>query len=207
MRTEKTTIFLDLDGTLVDSKEEILNSFFKAWKEVSNSEPLTANVKVGPPIEDMFIAAGGCKSLESKFQTEFRSHYDSVGCKLSRPYPTVIATIENLKMIGISLYCVTFKPHDPTIKMLESTGLIAHINDVVAIDSAKPRYTSKTKMLANAMDFNGLMADQCLFVGDSKHDHDGANECGVDFVWASYGYGIVECENKIASFDWVMEFI
>jgi phosphoglycolate phosphatase len=206
-RIKKTTVFLDLDGTLVDSQEAILCSFSKAWRDVSDEEVFVADVKVGPPVEEMFIAAGGNEDAAHEFNAAFRKHYDSVDCKTSIPYPDVAATMATMKKIGISLYCVTFKPMAPATTVLDATGLGLHLDGVVAIDSTSPPHESKAAMMAGVMAANGLSVGECLFVGDSQSDYDGAAECGMDFVFAAYGYGDVGCDDRIGSFDGVLQFI
>lgn len=202
----KKAIIFDLDGTLVDSKPEVLFAFAQAWRD-TNAAPLDINrVVVGPPLSEIYRNAYGDTSRFDAFQWNFRRYYDSV-LVASMLYPQVKDTLELMKSGGAYIYCATFKPFAPASRILTAKGIYDIFDAVLAVDCNVPPFKSKEEMIKVILDAGDFKPGECLFVGDSQCDYDGAAICGVDFVLAVYGYGSVECANKIYSFSEVIKFV
>src|SRR6201987_1782040 len=96
-----TTIVCDLDGTLVDSRQDIAVAFQHAWRTVVGGIPPSATAiaqHIGKALAQMLSELGGMlsPSLLSSFLTAYRHMYTKQDASLTRPYPGVILTLQAL---------------------------------------------------------------------------------------------------------------
>ena len=97
---EYNTFLFDLDGTLIDSSEGIINSVIYALKKfgIEETEREKMHAFIGPPLTDSFTKYYGFSEEESwKAVVAYREYYQDKGifeCKLYDGIPDVLKAVK-----------------------------------------------------------------------------------------------------------------
>jgi phosphoglycolate phosphatase len=186
------SLILDLDGTLIDSRPGILDSFAVAVNAVfPGMEFDPATVVLGPPIRQMFQVSfpeAGEMERERLFRV-FREHYDREGSLKTQLYDGAREVLDRCKERGIDLHIATNKPLHISTAILAHFKINHYFRCILAADSTQPPFPGKTEMIRHLLRENGLDAITTFYVGDSVEDAVAAYECRVGFIRAAYGYG------------------
>ena len=105
-------ILFDLDGTLTDSGEGIINCALHALKAFNLPLPdrETMRVFVGPPLHETFVRFGVPEYKAAEAVAIYRSRYIPIGKFENTPYPGIRELLATLKEQGHKLYVATSKP-------------------------------------------------------------------------------------------------
>ena len=116
---EKIVISFDLDFTLINNQEGILNSFDSAFKKYKIPQIVDTNFKrmIGLPLEEIFSKITDIKS--EKLITAFRKYYKEKGLYQVELYPGVIQLLKILKENKMSLGVVTSKKKRISCKIIK----------------------------------------------------------------------------------------
>ena len=186
------TILFDLDGTLTDSGEGIINCAILALEHYGLPIPSREEMRtfVGPPLHESFIRHGVPADQADEAIRIYRSRYIPIGAYENTPYPGVRELLETLKAQGHTLYVATSKPEEMSIKILEHFDLAKYFDRICGASMDTSR-SSKEAVIAYLIDLNGR-ADNMVMVGDTKFDIIGAKAHGIPGIGVSWGYGTVE---------------
>jgi len=188
---EKAILF-DLDGTLTDSGEGIINCAILALEYFGLPVPSREEMRVfvGPPLHESFIKHGVPADKAEEAIKVYRSRYIPIGAYENTPYPGIRELLEALKAEGHKLYVATSKPEAMSIKILEHFDLAKYFDMICGATMDTSRST-KEAVIAYLLEQNGR-ADNMIMVGDTKFDILGAKEHGIPAIGVSWGYGKVE---------------
>lgn len=188
----KRTILFDLDGTLTDSGEGIINCAILALKHFGCPIPTPEQMRtfVGPPLHESFIKYGVPADKADEAVAVFRSRYIPIGKYENKPYPGIHDLLKNLKEDGHTLYVATSKPETMANDVLEHFEL-AHYFDCICGASMDTSRSTKEAVIAYLIAQNG-QSDNMIMVGDTKFDVIGANEHGIPCIGVSWGYGKID---------------
>ena len=188
----KKTILFDLDGTLTDSGEGIINCAILALEHFGCPIPTREEMRVfvGPPLHESFIKHGIPADKTEEAIAVYRSRYIPIGAYENTPYPGIRELLEALKADGHTLYVATSKPEAMSIKILEYFDLAKYF-DMICGATMDTSRSSKEDVIAYLLEMNGR-ADNIIMVGDTKFDVLGAKHHGIRTVGVSWGYGKVE---------------
>ena len=188
----KKTILFDLDGTLTDSGEGIINCVIYALERFGLPIPPRNSLRyfVGPPLHESFIKQGVPVDRADEAVSIYRERYIPIGKFENTPYPGIREMLENLKNTGHRLYVATSKPEQMSIDILEHFGLAKYFDQIcgATMDSSR---TNKEAVIAYLLEQNGH-ADNIVMVGDTKFDVLGAKAHGIPCVGVSWGYGSIQ---------------
>lgn len=186
-------IFFDLDGTLTDSKEGILNclryAFGKMGKPVPAEETLLKFI--GPPLQDSYMEYCGFTEEEALRGIRlFRERYAPIGKFENAAAPGMPELCARLKEQGFVLALASSKPEEMCVPICEKFGFAPSMT--VITGSPPVGDWSKADVIRETMRRLGLTeADKpsILMVGDRKFDVLGARECGIACVGVEFfGY-------------------
>jgi len=188
---EKAILF-DLDGTLTDSGEGIINCAILALEHFGLPIPSREEMRVfvGPPLHESFIKHGVPADKAEEAIRVYRSRYIPIGAYENTPYPGIRELLEALKAEGHKLYVATSKPEAMSIKILEHFDLARYFDMICGATMDTSRST-KEAVIAYLLEQNGR-SDNMVMVGDTKFDILGAKEHGIPAIGVSWGYGKVE---------------
>ena len=189
---DKKAIFFDLDGTLTDSGEGIINCAILALEHFGLPIPTreAMRVFVGPPLDQSFIKHGVSADKTDEAIRVYRSRYTTVGKFENFPYPGIRELLEELKAQGHRLFVATSKPEGMSIEILEKFQLAQYFELIcgATLDGTRSKKEDVIRYLLNQ---TGDM-DHIIMVGDTKFDVLGAKEHGIPTIGVSWGYGTVE---------------
>lgn len=188
----KKAILFDLDGTLTDSGEGIINCAQYAFRQMGYPVPPRdeMGVFVGPPLWDTFAQFGIPKEQTDEAVRIFRSRYVPIGKFENTPYPGIRELLEALKAMGHILYVATSKPETTAVEILEHFDLAQYFDRICGADLEKQR-NSKDAVIAYLLELTGAKAEMVM-VGDTQYDVLGAAAHGIPTIGVSWGYGSVE---------------
>ena len=188
----KKTILFDLDGTLTDSGEGIINCATLALRHFGLPIPSYADMRtfVGPPLRDSFIRFGVPADQADEAIRVYRSRYIPTGMFENTPYPGIRELLEALRAEGYTLYVATSKPEEMSVTILEKFDLAKYFHRIcgATIDSSR---STKDAVIAYLLESSGAKEDMVM-VGDTKYDILGAKAHGIPAIGVGWGYGKVE---------------
>lgn len=189
--TKKSVLF-DLDGTLTDSGEGIINCVIPALKHFGLPVPSreALRVFVGPPLQDSFIQHGVPADKAEEAVAVYRSRYIPIGMFENTPYPGIRELLEALTAGGHKLYIATSKPEGMSREILEHFDLSKYFTMICGASMDFSRNT-KEAVIAYLLEQSGE-SENMVMVGDTKFDILGAKHHGIPAIGVSWGYGKVE---------------
>ena len=192
----KKAILFDLDGTLTDSGEGIINCAQYAFQQMGYPVPPREEmgVFVGPPLWDTFEKFGIPKERTDEAVQIFRSRYVPIGKFENTPYPGIRELLEALGAEGNLLYVATSKPETTAVEVLEHFDLARYFDRICGADLEKKR-NSKDAVIAYLLNMTGSDAEMVM-VGDTEYDVLGAAAHGIPTIGVSWGYGDVAAMEK-----------
>jgi len=192
----KKTILFDLDGTLTDSGEGIINCVIYALERFGLPIPPREALRyfVGPPLHESFIRFGVPAEEAENAIKLYRSRYIPIGAYENTPYPGIRELLERLKSDGHKLYVATSKPEAMSIKILEHFDLAKYFTIICGATMDTSR-SSKEAVIAYLLEQTGH-ADETVMVGDTAFDVIGAKAHNIPTVGVAWGYGKVEDMKK-----------
>ena len=186
------SILFDLDGTLTDSGEGIMNCAALALERLGIPIPPrdALRVFVGPPLHDTFRQFGVPEDQVDEAIRIYRSRYVPVGKFENTPYPGIRELLEKLRTQGNRLYVATSKPEEMAVEVLEHFDL-AHFFDHICGASLDRSRIAKDAVISYLLQLHGADG-QMVMVGDTVFDVLGAVAHGIPAVGVAWGYGSVE---------------
>ncbi|MDR2167398.1 MAG: HAD hydrolase-like protein [Clostridiales bacterium] len=201
---EYDLLLFDMDGTLVDSKEGIIDSVMYALgcfgfgvEDGFNFDDL-----LGPPIREGFHMLGDFADEQVEgLVAKYREDFTARGMFEARLYPGIEAMLAEFKARGANMAVATSKVTIYAEKILSHFG-IAHYFDIIAGANLDGSRSEKPEIIAHVLD--SLDKDRKLkvaMIGDRKYDILGAKAHNITSVGCLWGYGgQAELENAGACF-------
>ena len=188
----RKAILFDLDGTLTDSGEGIINCAILALEHFGLPIPSreALRVFVGPPLQESFINHGVPADRAEEAVAVYRSRYIPIGKYENAPYPGIRQLLETLQNHGHKLYVATSKPEGMSIDILNHFDLAKYFTKICGASMDFSRNT-KEAVIAYLLESTGEK-DRMVMVGDTKFDILGAKHHGIPAIGVSWGYGKVE---------------
>lgn len=185
------SILFDLDGTLTDSGEGIINCALFALSHFGIPLPdrETLRVFVGPPLYESFVKFGVPAHLADEAVRIYRSRYIPIGKFENTPYEGIRELLDKLKKDGHSLYVATSKPEGLSVEILEHFGLSDYFTLICGAATDRSRST-KDAVIAYLLEQTGKHSE-IIMVGDTIYDILGAKSHGIPAIGVSWGYGDV----------------
>ena len=187
----KKTILFDLDGTLTDSGEGIINCVIYALERFGLPIPERDSLRyfVGPPLHESFIKQGVPADQAEEAVAVYRERYVPTGMFENTPYPGVRELLERLKEAGYTLYVASSKPEWMCVEILKHFDLAKYFDQICGATMDTSR-TNKEAVIAYLLGISGT-SEKMIMVGDTKFDVLGAKFHGIPCIGVSWGYGKV----------------
>jgi phosphoglycolate phosphatase len=186
-------IIFDLDGTLLDTIEDLAESVNHALKQYHfPTHPLESyRYFVGNGVNKLLERAlpEGKRSSDfvSMLKVEFIKHYFAHADKYTRPYPGVSELLASVQAKGIKLGIASNKVHEATVQLPK--GFFPDIN-FIAVIGQREGFAVKPNpaILEEIIEIAGIKKENTLYVGDSGVDVATANNAKVPFVGVLWGF-------------------
>ncbi|NUN94147.1 MAG: HAD-IA family hydrolase [Verrucomicrobiae bacterium] len=188
-------VFFDLDGTLVDSFDDIAASVNHALAACAHPTQAPATIKswVGEGIHALMRRALGADDPEriERAVAAWRGHYEAHGLDQTRPYDGIVPLLKRLRQAKLRLGVVSNKLEHLTRAMLDGLRLTPFFEVVVGGDTAPSRKPDPAP-LRFAAEKLGLAGGRFLFVGDTSNDLLAARAAG----WSSCAVTWGQCDES-----------
>ena len=186
------SILFDLDGTLTDSGEGIINCAIFTMEHFGITPPPREEMRifVGPPLVDNFRNYGIPEDRLEEAVAVYRSRYVPIGAYENFPYPGIDKLLQDLKALGHRLFVATSKPEAISIDILNHFGLAGNF-EIIAGASKDGNRDKKSEVIAYLLENMGIY-DEIVMVGDTKYDILGAAAHNMPAIGVSWGYGDTE---------------
>jgi phosphoglycolate phosphatase len=193
-----SAVLLDLDGTLLDTAEDIAKALNRALAEMHFASLATAEVRnmIGrgaPALITRAVARLGASVYaggQARLLERFDFHYDQLHrlkqCH-SRVYPGVAEGLRELHELGLRLAVVTNKTRPMAVQLLHQLALHQWIDEVVGGDCSEHRKPSPEPLLLACKKLQ-VGPREALMVGDSGTDVLAARAADIPVVCVPYGY-------------------
>lgn len=164
-------IFLDLDGTIVDSTEAYLEAARKAFEAIGQTLPLSMSaLEIPRRIEQGFSITDITNGHSEEFRRVYLKTYYSVTRQKTKLIPNVSATLEALSgKSKLALITMRHAPKQTVIKELEFFGVSDYFSAVVTgLDAYKPKPSPEA--LLGCVEALDVEIGDCMIAGDSVND-------------------------------------
>jgi phosphoglycolate phosphatase len=187
------SIIFDLDGTIIDSQQSIIDSLKWSLKNagIDPAVNLTRNL-IGPPLVDTFIKISGHSDerLLGELVDSFKSRYDSLGYRGGKPFLGMETAIRQLHHMGYKLYIATNKRLVPTQKIMKYFSLGGYFKSVYSIDLRMDSpFKNKSEMIEGLIADHNIDPSHAIYVGDRIEDHQAACANNIICFLVGWGYG------------------
>ncbi len=185
-------VVFDLDGTLVDSREDLAASTNDVLVSLG-AQPLAIDQvcrMVGDGARTLVqraLVAAGCEADLDLALAAFHRSYAGRLLETTRPYPGVDDVLATLRA-DVQLAVLTNKPLTPTLRLIDHFGWRGIFGRVIGGDGPFPRKPDPSGLL-DLMAWAGARPEDTLMVGDSMVDVEVARHAGVAVCVAAYGFG------------------
>lgn len=198
-------LVLDLDGTLVDTLPDLVQTLNTALGELGAPPvaPRLVRSTLHGGLEASAAAAAASSGLDALLlAARYAYHYAQSPDRLARPYPGVGATLAALARAGWRFAVCTNKRTAEAERLLATTGLLGHLPVLVGADSCERRKPDP-QPLRLALERLGVTPAEAVFIGDSLVDVETARAAGLPCIVHTGGYGDVPADapGVVARFD------
>lgn len=187
----KKYVLLDLDGTLTDTEEGVVNSFLYSLAKIGVTVEDRSSMRwiIGPPILDSYKRMLSCSDEEAKkLLAGYREYYNDRGIWENRLYDGVEEMLCRLFDGGKVLFTATSKPDVFAKRILDKHGVSKYFKYIYG-SKLDGSISTKEEVLLNIINTEGIDISECVLVGDTKYDVLGAREVGMDVIGIRWGFG------------------
>ena len=204
-----STILFDLDGTLSDSSQGIINSIIYALEkyDVNDYDMPLLRKFLGPPLHESFEKFMGVAKEKSLQAVKlYREYFSSKGLFENEIYGGVSDLLQNLKENGKTLIVATSKPQLFTDRIMEHFNLAKYF-DFIAGSNMDTTRSKKAEVIEYALsECNIKDKSKVVMIGDRAEDMIGTQTVGVDSIGVEYGYGTFD-ELKNAGATYIVKTV
>ena len=192
MTTRYKGILFDLDGTLIDTIEDIGDAFNGALAAQGlAAHPYGAYVRmVGNGVRTLIERAAGPGVDAARIDAlvaDYCARYDRNCTAKTKLYPGVREAVQTLRSAGYRLGVLSNKPHDQTLRVTRALGLFDLFHSVHGNSPAFPHKPDPALSLFILSEW-GLSPDEAIFIGDSDVDIATGKNAGLLTVGAVWGF-------------------
>ncbi len=188
-------IIFDLDGTLSNSKEGITKSVQYALEKLGIIEKDLNNLEhfIGPPLKDELIKTYGMTDKMAENGVKYyRERYVPVGLYEAEIYPGTRQMLKTLKNAGKYIALATSKPQGMAEEVLKFYKIKDYFNIIMGAELYGPRQNKQAVLEELFRRMDHKEKSQCVMIGDTCYDMDGAAAVGIDAIGVSFGFGDIK---------------
>ncbi len=190
MATYSHLIF-DLDGTLINSKEGLLNSLNYMLRQMGlnlNGSDIVDQL-IGPPIQSGLKNVLGFDDRQIDLGVRlFREYYGQRGMFEGQLYPGVIELLAELQAAGKKLYLATSKSDRFMVAVIRHFELDRYLDDYQGAGEGGKH--TKAGIITQLLERNQLQpSERIVMIGDTKYDIVGGKANEISTIGVGYGFG------------------
>ena len=184
-------VLFDMDGTVLDTLDDLADSVNRSLREFGLPE--VSRFQVGQSLGNgakylirHCLPEGSDEALCEQVLAFYKPWYDA-HCRIkTKPYDGILQLMETLRADGVSQAIISNKP-DSAVQELAEAFFPGLMDVVIGESPAVRRKPSPDTVLAAARQM-GLMALDCVYIGDTEVDLETARNAGMDCIPVSWGF-------------------
>ncbi len=195
-------VLFDLDGTLSESGEGILDCVRLVFKETGRPLPDEKTIQsfIGPPMYESLKRCGFDHDAAEEGVEIYKKNFIKSGIYKNKVYDGIFEVLDSLKAAGVKLGVASTKYQKFTDRIIAMLKLDSYFEVVGGSTSLTGETPNEPKPRHNKVDVMNYVIDslresdndRIVMIGDTKFDADGAAKVGVDFIGCLFGYGTKE---------------
>jgi phosphoglycolate phosphatase len=187
-------LFFDLDGTLIDSRDDLADAINLALAELGFPViPVTSVYDfIGEGVFNLLersltasLGSAPDEGLTNRAIEVFKDIYGRNCLNKTVLYREVTATLDRLDRFRKAV--ITNKPRDFSVRILEALGVAGHFEMISGGDSFPARKPHPQPLEMTAQTLGVALAD-CVMIGDSRVDIEAGRNAGVRTVGCTFGF-------------------
>lgn len=186
------SLLFDLDGTVTDSSEGIINSIIYAMNKMNYKIEDKSVLKkfIGPPLMDSYKKYFGFSDEEAELGLQiYREYFTEKGMYENRLYDGMEQLLKDLSAAGYDLILATSKPEEHARIILDYFGISQYFSYAAGCPMDENGFT-KVDVIKYAMKHaKAKEKSRIVMIGDTQFDILGAAECRIDSIAVLYGMG------------------
>ena len=189
---KKTTYIFDLDGTLLDTLQDLAMAVNHALRIKGMEEHSIDDIRrfVGNGVRKLIeraVPPGTDASRQNEVLAAFRTYYMEHSLDATRPYDGIPEMLQELRKRGCKTAVVSNK------MMAATQELVAHFFPEIEVaigenEAAGIRKKPAPDMVMEAINRLGVKAETAVYVGDSDVDIQTAKNAGVPCISVLWGF-------------------
>ena len=181
-------IIFDFDGTINNTSPGIYATFTKVLAHFGvDAGTVDLSRHIGPPLNDSYTHLVGAERCEQAIELHKKVFAEDNAAENSYLYDGIVDVIEKLRNCGKYVMAIASSKYEPHAIFSLKYHKIEQYFDYVYGQTEKRGF--KAEVLRQLIDDNGWDRSQCLMIGDTLHDVEGAHANGIDVVAVTYGFG------------------
>ena len=185
-----SAFLFDLDGTLIDSTELIMESFRHTMRTHLGLVPSDAEWRAGfgTPLELQLARYATSADELPRMVATYRAYNHEHHDRLVKPFAGIHTVIDELKFRGYRMCIVTSKSREATERGLRHCALDRFFdNDKLVTEDDVTEYKPCPAPVVEALSRLDAVAEQAVLIGDSPHDCRAGQAAGVLTAVALWG--------------------
>lgn len=182
-------IIFDLDGTIIDSTEAILESFGTAYATFGTEVPSAESIKVliGLPLDVIFVKLGVPEEEAMAYVKAYKEHYRTIHTQKTTLIPGAKEAVEHAHTYA-RLGIVTTKTTEYSRELLEHFDLMKYFDVLIGRDDVEHPKPHPEPVLKALAQLNYRFGTVTYFVGDTCVDMVAAEEAEIGSIGVLTGY-------------------
>lgn len=189
----KKIMLFDLDGTLIDSTEAILESFHHSLSVLNHAGDLedeAIKALIGHPLDVMFTRLGCDSSKIDEYVLTYKEHYRTISRAKTFLLPFATEAVEEASKHA-RLGIVTTKTARYSRELMEHFGLMDYFEVLIGhedVENHKPH----PEPIHKALEGMDHALEEVWMIGDTRLDLEASQRAGIDAVGVLSGYDTFE---------------
>jgi phosphoglycolate phosphatase len=187
-------LIFDLDGTLIDSKRDLIHSVNAMLQEMGRQqlaeETISGYIGHGAPQLVARALGGSATQDESTHALQFfLGYYEEHKMDTTCAYPGVAETLAQLQRKALPMAILTNKPARISVRILDALGLAGYFRAIYggnSFETKKPDPLGANTILGEL----GAAPQSTMVIGDSEVDIQTARNAGTLAAAVNYGFGV-----------------
>lgn len=200
-----TTILFDIDGTILDTRDFILNATEHALSTLGIPIPPRSEMAkhVGKAFDEYYVSIVG-HGDHIKDLIALHRNFQLANLDLAKLFPDTLVVLKTLHKRGYVLAAVTSRSKQTSSQTLKDCGILDFFSAVISKEDTKELKPDPAPLFL-ALKQVGKLPENAVMIGDSHLDIEAGKNAGTKTIRVLYGFHTENLHNPKP--DYIVENI